>query len=111
MIEWRRAVEGQQRAELRVAVGADRGLQADRDALGGAELLHLVRVHAHALGDLLQGRIPPQLAGELALRRADLRELGLEVSTVRSHAHSVYRKLGVVDRAQAVLIASGRGWL
>jgi len=38
-------------------------------------------------------------------------ELGLSTSTVRTHLHNVYGKLGAVDRAQAVLIASERGWL
>ena len=38
-------------------------------------------------------------------------ETGLHASTVRSHLHSTYRKLGVVDRAQAVLLATRHGWL
>jgi DNA-binding CsgD family transcriptional regulator len=38
-------------------------------------------------------------------------ELGLAVSTVRSHLHSAYRRLGVPDRTQAVLLASRQGWL
>src|ERR1700742_2692814 len=38
-------------------------------------------------------------------------KLGLSVSTVRSHAHAVYGKLSVIDRSQAVLAASERGWL
>ncbi len=38
-------------------------------------------------------------------------ELGLSPSTIRSHLHNIYRKLGVADRAQAVLLATGRGWL
>jgi putative nucleotidyltransferase with HDIG domain len=38
-------------------------------------------------------------------------ELGLQASTVRSHLHRTYGKLGAVDRAQAVLIATKRGWL
>ncbi len=38
-------------------------------------------------------------------------ELGLSTSTVRQHLHNVYPKLGVVDRAQAVLIATKRGWI
>src|SRR5437764_14555632 len=37
--------------------------------------------------------------------------LGISESTVRSHAHMTYRKLGVADRAQAVLLATKRGWL
>jgi DNA-binding NarL/FixJ family response regulator len=37
--------------------------------------------------------------------------LGVSVSTVRSHLHHAYKKLGVADRAQAVLTAKERGWL
>ena len=35
-------------------------------------------------------------------------ELGLSTSTVRTHLHNIYGKLGAVDRAQAVLIATER---
>ncbi len=45
-------------------------------------------------------------------------ELDLAASTVRSHLHNIYGKLGAaaapsgaMDRAQAVLLASERGWL
>ena len=38
-------------------------------------------------------------------------DLSLSASTVRSHLHHVYVKLGVIDRAQAVLLASSRGWI
>jgi len=38
-------------------------------------------------------------------------ELELLTSTVRTHLASIYRKLAAVDRAQAVLIATKRGWL
>jgi HD-like signal output (HDOD) protein/DNA-binding CsgD family transcriptional regulator len=37
--------------------------------------------------------------------------LKLSASTVRSHLHNIYRQLGVIDRAQAVILASERGWL
>jgi putative nucleotidyltransferase with HDIG domain len=38
-------------------------------------------------------------------------ELKLSTSTVRTHLHNIYGKLGAVDRAQAVLLATERGWL
>jgi HD-like signal output (HDOD) protein/DNA-binding CsgD family transcriptional regulator len=38
-------------------------------------------------------------------------ELGVSASTVRSHLHNMYRKLAAADRAQAVLIATERGWI
>jgi putative nucleotidyltransferase with HDIG domain len=38
-------------------------------------------------------------------------ELELSTSTVRTHLHNIYGKLGAVDRAQAVLLATERGWL
>jgi putative nucleotidyltransferase with HDIG domain len=38
-------------------------------------------------------------------------ELGLSTSTVRTHLHNVYGKLGALDRAQAVLMATERGWI
>jgi DNA-binding NarL/FixJ family response regulator len=53
------------------------------------------------LQHLAEGMVYKQIAQELAL----------SVSTVRSHLHNVYGKLGAVDRAQAVLIANERGWL
>jgi DNA-binding NarL/FixJ family response regulator len=39
------------------------------------------------------------------------REMSLSVSTVRSHLHRSYTKMGVPDRAQAVLLATKRGWI
>jgi putative nucleotidyltransferase with HDIG domain len=50
---------------------------------------------------LAEGKVYKQIALELAL----------STSTVRTHLHNVYGKLGAVDRAQAVLLASERGWL
>jgi DNA-binding NarL/FixJ family response regulator len=38
-------------------------------------------------------------------------EIGITPSTVRTHLHNVYTKLGVADRAQAVLTATERGWI
>ncbi len=38
-------------------------------------------------------------------------DLGVSTSTVRTHLHNAYTKLGVADRTQAVLLATERGWL
>ncbi len=50
---------------------------------------------------LAQGMVYKQIASDL----------GLSTSTVRTHLHNVYGKLGAMDRAQAVLIATERGWI
>jgi DNA-binding NarL/FixJ family response regulator len=50
---------------------------------------------------LAEGKVYKQIAHELSL----------STSTVRTHLHNIYGKLGAVDRAQAVLHATERGWL
>ena len=50
---------------------------------------------------LAEGKVYKQIA----------HELGLSTSTVRTHLHNTYAKLGAVDRAQAVLIATERDWI
>jgi putative nucleotidyltransferase with HDIG domain len=50
---------------------------------------------------LAEGKVYKQIAHELEL----------STSTVRTHLHNVYGKLGAVDRAQAVLVATERGWI
>jgi putative nucleotidyltransferase with HDIG domain len=54
-----------------------------------------------ALKGLADGKVYKEIAEELSL----------SASTVRTHLHNVYRKIGAVDRAQAVLIARDRGWI
>ena len=44
------------------------------------------------------------LASDLTLREIG-RELFLSRNTVRTHVHSIYRKLGVTSRAEAVAAA------
>jgi putative nucleotidyltransferase with HDIG domain len=53
------------------------------------------------LKQLAEGKVYKQIALELSL----------STSTVRTHLHNTYAKLGAVDRAQAVLLATQRGWL
>jgi len=49
--------------------------------------------------------------GEGKVYKQIAQELSLSTSTVRTHLHNIYGKLGAVDRAQAVLVATERGWL
>ena len=70
--------------------------QGDPSAAG--QLLPLVY---DVLRRLAEGKVYKQIA----------QELELSASTVRSHLHNVYGKLGAVDRAQAVLMATEQGWI
>ncbi len=67
--------------------------QIDPCPLSGREVEVLKR--------LAEGKVYKQIAAELQL----------STSTVRTHLHNIYGKLGAVDRAQAVLMATERGWL
>ena len=67
--------------------------QIDPCPLSGREVEVLKR--------LAEGKVYKQIAAELQL----------STSTVRTHLHNIYGKLGAVDHAQAVLIATERGWL
>ncbi|MEA2390765.1 MAG: hypothetical protein QOK31_874 [Solirubrobacteraceae bacterium] len=67
--------------------------QVDPSPLSARELEVLKR--------LAEGKVYKQIAHELQL----------STSTVRTHLHNIYGKLGAVDRAQAVLIATERGWI
>jgi putative nucleotidyltransferase with HDIG domain len=70
-----------------------RARQVEPCPLSGRELEVLKR--------LAEGKVYKQIAMELSL----------STSTVRTHLHNIYGKLGAVDRAQAVLLATERGWL
>jgi DNA-binding response OmpR family regulator len=50
---------------------------------------------------LARGRTYKQVANAMRLSQ----------STVRNHLHNVYNKLGVVDRAQAVIVSRDNGWI
>jgi len=75
------------------SVTGQRQRHVDPCPLSGRELGVLQR--------LAEGKVYKQIAHELTL----------STSTVRTHLHNIYGKLGAVDRAQAVLIATERGWL
>lgn len=53
------------------------------------------------MGELAKGRLYKEIAAQL----------GVSASTVRSHLHNAYGKLGVADRAQAILLATDHGWI
>ncbi len=72
---------------------SQRQRHVDPSPLSGREL--------GVLQGLSEGKVYKQIAHELTL----------STSTVRTHLHNIYGKLGAVDRAQAVLIATERGWL
>jgi putative nucleotidyltransferase with HDIG domain len=61
----------------------------------------LSRREVDALRGLAEGKVYKEIA----------EEMGLSASTVRTHLHNVYRKIGAADRAQAVLVARERGWI
>jgi putative nucleotidyltransferase with HDIG domain len=73
-------------------------LDFDRRAI---EPCPLSRRELEVISALAQGKIYKQIG----------LELGLSASTVRSHLHRIYHRLGAADRAQAVLIARDRGWI
>lgn len=54
-----------------------------------------------ALRQLAMGRVYKEIAADL----------GIATSTVRSSLHSAYGKLGVTNRAHAVLLATEMGWI
>jgi putative nucleotidyltransferase with HDIG domain len=78
----------------------DVGRSAEPRAVG-AEPSPLTPAQQKVLEGLGSGKTYKQIAADLSL----------SVSTVRSHLHKVYERLGVADRAQAVLLARERGWM
>lgn len=79
--------------DLPYATGTGRTRHVDPCPLSAREVEVLKR--------LAEGKVYKQIALELSL----------STSTVRTHLHNIYGKLGAVDRAQAVLMATERGWL
>src|SRR5690606_38939202 len=78
-----------------------------------------------AAGRRIAGRPPARVDSPLSPRQHEIirllgqgktykqiaKELSLSTSTLRSHLSHAYRKLGVNDRAQAVLTAARHGWI
>jgi DNA-binding NarL/FixJ family response regulator len=94
--------------------GAQETIEARLDALGADLGRHgptgrrrprvpcpLSSREVEVLARLAEGKVYKQIALELSL----------STSTVRTHLHNIYGKLGAVDRAQTVLLATERGWL
>jgi putative nucleotidyltransferase with HDIG domain len=86
----------------RLRAAAERcGLGADGLRERAAEPCPLSARELDVLRHLSEGMVYKQIAGEMQL----------SVSTIRTHLHNVYGKIGAVDRAQAVLTARDRGWI
>ena len=67
----------------------------------GGEASPLTPMQHKVLLGLRRGQTYKQIAAALQVSE----------STVRSHLHKTYERLGVADRAQAVLLAQDRGWI
>jgi len=72
-----------------------------QDAPRAAEPCPLSARELDVLRHLSEGMVYKQIAGEMQL----------SVSTIRTHLHNVYGKIGAIDRAQAVLTARDCGWI
>jgi HD-like signal output (HDOD) protein/DNA-binding CsgD family transcriptional regulator len=75
--------------------------KAPREAARVMEPCPLSNRELDVLRRLSEGKVYKQIAEEMQL----------SVSTVRTHLHNVYGKIGAVDRAQAVLTARDCGWI
>ena len=92
-----------------VGIGAKqlRGVMYDLPRMAGQQRRRAVEAcplstrEMDVLKRLAEGKVYKQIAHELTL----------STSTVRTHLHNVYGKLGAMDRAQAVLMATERGWI
>ncbi len=104
-----------------VVSGEEMSAMADACGLGDDRLRQIVYEFPHSSAprqrrgepcplskreiDALRGLAGGKVYKEIAA------EMGLSASTVRTHLHNVYRKIGAADRAQAVLVARERGWI
>jgi len=72
-----------------------------QDSPRAAEPCPLSARELDVLRQLSEGLVYKQIANEM----------DLSVSTIRTHLHNVYGKIGAIDRAQAVLTARDCGWI
>src|SRR6059058_5968298 len=70
-----RALVGDELAELRLLLVADRLLERDRRLRGALDRVDLLRIDPGDVGDLLRGGLAAELGDELALGAPDLVEL------------------------------------
>lgn len=61
----------------------------------------LTRAELSAIDGIVRGLSYKQMAAERTV----------SVSTIRSHIHSAYKRLGVIDGTQAALVCVGAGWV
>jgi putative nucleotidyltransferase with HDIG domain len=102
------ATRALQEAGRRIGLDADdlRGVLCDLASAGAGKRRHsgecpLSDRELQALRRLAEGKVYKEIA-------VDLR---VSTSTIRSHLHNIFGKLGANDRAQAVLLATEQGWL
>src|SRR3712207_3491805 len=88
------ALVGDELAELRLLLVADRLLERDRRLGGALYRVDLLRVDPGGLGDLLVGGLAAELGDELALRAADLVELLDDVDRDADRARLVGERAG-----------------
>jgi DNA-binding NarL/FixJ family response regulator len=79
---------------------ADRQAPAEQAGIGGPAPTSLTQREREVMGLLVQG----------LSNKAIGHRLGIEVVTVALHLRSIYRKLGVASRTQAVRLALEQGW-
>src|SRR3954471_7993913 len=88
------ALVGDELAELRLLLVADRLLQRDRGLRGALDRVDLLGVDPGDLGDLVGGRLAAQLGDQLALGAADLVELLDDVDGDADRARLVGQRAG-----------------
>jgi DNA-binding NarL/FixJ family response regulator len=96
----RLVLSGERFAPAELISGQDPGAEAEADVGQAAALRTLTGREADVLEELLDGRTNKEIG----------RALGVEEVTVKLHLRSIYRKLAVRNRAQAVRAALDARW-